>query len=66
MTDTVTDRTENASRKVFVEAFGCQMNFLDGELAVSRLSEQGWERTADVDEADLVLFNTCSVRSQAS
>lgn len=65
MTDTIPERTEHASRKVFVEAFGCQMNFLDGELAVSRLSEQGWQRTADVDEADLVLFNTCSVRSQS-
>ncbi len=53
------------SRKVFVEAFGCQMNFLDGELAVSRLSEHGWARTADPEDADLILFNTCSIRDQS-
>lgn len=52
-------------RRVYVEAFGCQMNFLDGELAVSRLSDHGWTRTADADEADLILFNTCSVRDQS-
>lgn len=54
-----------APRKVFVEAFGCQMNVLDGELAVSELARDGWERTADPDAADLVLFNTCSVRDQS-
>ncbi len=52
-------------RRVYVEAFGCQMNFLDGELAVSRLSEHGWERTADPEDADLILFNTCSIRDQS-
>ena len=53
------------ARKVYVEAFGCQMNVLDGELAVSRLSGSGWERTDDPESADLVLFNTCSVRDQS-
>ena len=52
-------------RRVYVEAFGCQMNFLDGELAVSRLSDHGWTRTSDADDADLILFNTCSVRDQS-
>ncbi len=52
-------------RRVFVEAFGCQMNFLDGELAVSRLSSSGWTRTDDPEAADMVLFNTCSVRDQS-
>ena len=54
-----------ASRLVYVEAFGCQMNFLDGELAVSRLKGSGWARTEDPDAADMVLFNTCSVRDQS-
>jgi len=53
------------TRRVYVEAFGCQMNFLDGELAVSRLSGHGWTRTSDPDDADLILFNTCSVRDQS-
>lgn len=55
-------RTE---RRVYVEAFGCQMNVLDGELALSRLSESGWTRTLDAEAADFVLFNTCSVRDQS-
>ncbi len=53
------------TRRVYVEAFGCQMNFLDGELAVSRLSDHGWARTADAEAADLILFNTCSIRDQS-
>jgi tRNA-2-methylthio-N6-dimethylallyladenosine synthase len=52
-------------RLVYVEAFGCQMNFLDGELALSRLKDTGWTRTEDPDAADMVLFNTCSVRDQS-
>ena len=59
------DARDVLARRVFVEAFGCQMNVLDGELAVSRLSEHGWVRTASPDDADLVLFNTCSVRDQS-
>src|SRR6185295_7506551 len=53
------------SRRVFVEAFDCQMNFLDGELAVSRLAASGWTRTDDPEAADMLLFNTCSVRDQS-
>jgi tRNA-2-methylthio-N6-dimethylallyladenosine synthase len=52
-------------RRVFVEAFGCQMNVLDGELAVSKLSGAGWTRTDDDAQADLILFNTCAVRDQS-
>ena len=52
-------------RSVYVEAFGCQMNSLDGELALSRLRTRGWTRTDDPDSADMVLFNTCSVRDQS-
>ena len=52
-------------RKIYLEAFGCQMNVLDGELAISKLSAKGWTRTDDADAADMVLFNTCSVREKA-
>jgi tRNA A37 methylthiotransferase MiaB len=62
---TTADARSMLTRKVYVEAFGCQMNFLDGELAVSRLSGHGWSRTADPEDADLILFNTCSVRDQS-
>ena len=54
-----------SQRRVWVEAFGCQMNFLDGELAVSRLTGSGWARAADPESADMVLFNTCSIRDQS-
>jgi tRNA-2-methylthio-N6-dimethylallyladenosine synthase len=52
-------------RRVYLEAFGCQMNVLDGELVLSDLRRRGWEVTAQPDDADLVIFNTCSVREHA-
>ena len=48
-----------------LETFGCQMNRLDSELIRSLLEEDGYEMTADPGSADLVLFNTCSVRQHA-
>ena len=51
--------------KVFIHAFGCQMNKLDAELALSALRSAGYEAAATPDEADVVLYNTCSVRAHA-
>jgi tRNA-2-methylthio-N6-dimethylallyladenosine synthase len=51
--------------KLFIETVGCQMNMLDSELVVAALRKQGYELTADVAQADTVLFNTCSVREHA-
>lgn len=53
------------ARRVHVEAFGCQMNVLDGELALSRLAESGWVRAESEADADFILFNTCAVRQQS-
>ena len=54
------------SKKVFIKTFGCQMNEYDSGKMVDVLhAAQGYEATQDVDEADLVLFNTCSVREKA-
>ncbi len=54
------------SRKVFVKTFGCQMNEYDSDKMVDVLGQaQGYEKTDNVDEADLILFNTCSVREKA-
>lgn len=50
--------------KVSIKTFGCQMNDYDSELALGLLSKNGYESTADTKLADLVLFNTCSVRQQ--
>ena len=51
--------------KVHLETMGCQMNVLDSELICSLLREAGMEMTDDACSADVLLYNTCSVRSQA-
>jgi tRNA-2-methylthio-N6-dimethylallyladenosine synthase len=53
-------------KKVFIKTFGCQMNEYDSDKMVDVMnSAQGYEPTQNVDEADLILFNTCSVREKA-
>ena len=54
-----------SDEKVFIHAFGCQMNKLDAELALSALRRAGYEEAATPEEADVVLYNTCSVRAHA-
>jgi tRNA-2-methylthio-N6-dimethylallyladenosine synthase len=54
------------AKKVFIKTFGCQMNEYDSDkMADVMNAAQGYEPTQDVDEADLILFNTCSVREKA-
>ncbi|RDI28298.1 tRNA-i(6)A37 thiotransferase enzyme MiaB [Pseudacidovorax intermedius] len=54
------------SRKVFIKTFGCQMNEYDSDKMADVLAAaDGYEPTQNVDEADLILFNTCSVREKA-
>ena len=54
------------TKKVFIKTFGCQMNEYDSDKMADVLSAaQGYEPTQDVEEADLILFNTCSVREKA-
>jgi len=52
-------------KKLYIETVGCQMNLLDSELVVGRLRAEGYELTADIDAADAILYNTCSVRQHA-
>ena len=60
------DLTNNRQHKtVFFETFGCQMNKLDAELSLGLLQEDGYKIVDKVDEADVILFNTCSVRQHA-
>jgi tRNA-2-methylthio-N6-dimethylallyladenosine synthase len=55
-----------SGKKVFIKTFGCQMNEYDSDKMVDVLhAAQGYETTTNVDEADLILFNTCSVREKA-
>src|SRR5881628_4272220 len=51
--------------KVYIETVGCQMNVLDSELFIGSLRRQGFELTHDPRDADVILFNTCSVREHA-
>jgi tRNA-2-methylthio-N6-dimethylallyladenosine synthase len=54
------------SKKVFIKTFGCQMNEYDSDKMVDVMhAAEGYEATSNVDEADLILFNTCSVREKA-
>jgi tRNA-2-methylthio-N6-dimethylallyladenosine synthase len=54
------------TKKVFIKTFGCQMNEYDSDkMADVMRAAEGYEPTTDVDEADLILFNTCSVREKA-
>ncbi len=52
-------------KKLYIETVGCQMNMLDSELVVASLRKEGYELTSSTDEADTILFNTCSVRQHA-
>lgn len=64
-TSLVTDQKETNQKKLFIESYGCQMNFSDSEIVASILSEQGYNTTQNLEEADLVLVNTCSIRDKA-
>lgn len=52
-------------KKFFVKTYGCQMNELDSELMVGQLLNRGMERVYEEDDADLLIFNTCSIRDLA-
>src|SRR6516164_65629 len=52
-------------KKLYIETVGCQMNVLDSELVVGSLRREGYELTGNLDQADVILFNTCSVRQHA-
>ncbi|MFQ5495020.1 MAG: tRNA (N6-isopentenyl adenosine(37)-C2)-methylthiotransferase MiaB [Phycisphaerae bacterium] len=54
-----------AEKTVFLETMGCQMNVLDSELVLGRLRAMGYRNAGDMHTADVVLFNTCSVRDHA-
>ncbi|HQY89938.1 MAG TPA: tRNA (N6-isopentenyl adenosine(37)-C2)-methylthiotransferase MiaB, partial [Tepidisphaeraceae bacterium] len=57
--------TRAVKRKLFMETFGCQMNVLDSELVLGQLRAQGFDPTENRDQADVVIYNTCSVREHA-
>jgi tRNA-2-methylthio-N6-dimethylallyladenosine synthase len=52
-------------RKVYIETYGCQMNFSDSEIVAAILRESGHETTSRMESADVILINTCSIRERA-
>src|SRR5690606_34604500 len=56
---------ESSPMLLYLETFGCQMNVLDSELVLSQLRARGFEPTESREAADVVLYNTCSVREHA-
>src|ERR1700742_1752624 len=56
---------KNNGRKLYIESYGCAMNFSDSEIVASILLEQGFETTSDFNVADVIFINTCSIRENA-
>ena len=56
---------EKTKKKMYIESYGCQMNFSDSEIVASILAGEGFSTTKDITEADLVFVNTCSIREKA-
>jgi len=52
-------------RKLYIESYGCAMNFSDSEIVASILTNEGFNTTDNLEDADLVLINTCSIREKA-
>ena len=55
----------SGGRKLYLESYGCQMNFSDSEIVASIMADAGYQTTRDADDADLVLLNTCAIRDNA-
>jgi len=55
----------HGEKKFYIESYGCQMNFSDSEIVASILSDQGFSATKNMESADLILINTCSIREKA-
>lgn len=53
------------NRKMYIESYGCQMNFSDSEIVASILTKEGFSTTPNIEEADVVFVNTCSIREKA-
>ncbi|MDG1941428.1 MAG: tRNA (N6-isopentenyl adenosine(37)-C2)-methylthiotransferase MiaB [Flavobacteriaceae bacterium] len=61
----VKDTVPKAQKQFYIESYGCQMNFSDSEIVASILSQEGYKLTEKLENANLVLVNTCSIREKA-
>ena len=64
-TSLVLEHKPENTKKLFIESYGCAMNFSDSEIVASIMTNQGYNTTTILEEADLVLVNTCSIRDKA-
>ncbi len=60
-----TENKNNNKRNLYIESYGCAMNFSDSEIVASILETEGFNTTQNLNDADLVLVNTCSIRDKA-
>ena len=65
--DYIISKDENTgnSKKLYIESYGCQMNFSDSEIVASIMKENGFDTTSDSAQADVIFLNTCSIREKA-
>src|SRR5438067_108308 len=56
---------DKPQKKFYLETFGCQMNVHDSEKVVGTLVQEGYQQVETVEQADLILYNTCSIRDKA-
>lgn len=59
------DQNTGKERKLYIESYGCQMNYSDSEIVASILQKEGFDTTSDINKADLIFLNTCSIREKA-
>ncbi len=58
-------KSQKSNKAVYIESYGCQMNFSDSEVVASILAKEGFSTTGQMENADLILVNTCSIRDKA-
>jgi tRNA-2-methylthio-N6-dimethylallyladenosine synthase len=61
----VVPKKGNTTKQVYIESYGCQMNFADSEVVAAILSDEGYQTVGEPQDADLILLNTCSIREKA-
>ena len=62
---TTTEENTGKTKKLYIESYGCQMNFADSEIVASIMKDSGFDTTSDFQQADVIFLNTCSIREKA-
>jgi len=62
---TTADESTGKTKKLYIESYGCAMNFSDSEIVASIMKDNGFDTTSDFHEADVIFLNTCSIREKA-